>query len=298
MDVSDGVESAAAAAAAAAAEAAAKEAAAVRLRDSAAKGELSRWSVLALRHQLTAMGVAGGGSGLDQPALVDSYWQALVASGTQHDEARRRFLIAPSESDVPSLVRLWVSAVIGRPLPEDDTQLLGALRSGELLCDLINELRPGIVRRVTRYDEAMAMAENKRNAKLRENVGQYIDGCAELGLPSRELFMTADLFDGKDFRAVLRNVEGLSRLAQYAVPGFVGPFVGKRVVNAGPRPAHGRVPTAAPPSECAATTILPSPEHLVAASYAFSSSSASFFAAPVIDGAHTIPQPRVSALLQ
>ncbi len=56
--------------------------------------------------------------------------------------------------------------------------------------------------------------------------------------------------------------------------------------------------TAAPPSEWAATTILPSPEHLVAASYAFSSSSASFFAEPVIDGAHTIPQPRVSARRQ
>ncbi len=42
---------------------------------------------------------------------------------------------------------------------------------------------------------------------MRENVGQYIDACAELGLPQRELFITADLFDNKDFQTVLRNIE-------------------------------------------------------------------------------------------
>ncbi len=41
-----------------------------------------------------------------------------------------------------------------------------------------------------------ALHASKRNARMRENIGQYVDGCAELGLPARELFMTAVTLHG------------------------------------------------------------------------------------------------------
>ena len=40
--------------------------------------------------------------------------------------------------------------------------------------------------------------------------------------------MEPDLFDGKDTRAVMRNLEGLAKYAQDSVPGFHGPFCGKK----------------------------------------------------------------------
>ena len=53
---------------------------------------------------------------------------------------------------------------------------------------------------------------------MRENIGQYIDACAELGMNQRELFTADDLFEDKNMRAVLKNVEGLSRVAQVHAP--------------------------------------------------------------------------------
>ena len=65
--------------------------------------------------------------------------------------------------------------------------------------------------------------------------------CAELGVPQRELFLTADLFDGKDLRAVLRNLDGLARFAQEGIPGFHGPFVGKKVAATRKQAGHAGV---------------------------------------------------------
>ena len=72
-----------------------------------------------------------------------------------------------------------------------------------------------------------------RNARMRENIGQYVDACAELGVPQRELFITADLFENKNWAAVLKSIHGLARVAHYDVDGFAGPHIGIR--------KHGRI---------------------------------------------------------
>ena len=210
------------------------------------RAELYGWSAFALHHQLSAMGEAVGAEA-DKEELVAAYWTALGKQGKQHDEGTRRFLLMPSappptsseeepssraaaasaaQPEVEPLVRTWVACVTGSPLPEGPLQ--PALRSGELLCDLINALKPGIVAKVSRAEVLAAFGESKANAKMRENIGCYVDACAELGLPQRELFTTADLFEEKDMAAVLKNLEGLSRFAHDGIDGFVGPFIGKR----------------------------------------------------------------------
>ena len=42
----------------------------------------------------------------------------------------------------------------------------------------------------------------------------------------RELFITADLFEDKNWKAVLKNVHGLSRHCHSGVEGFNGPHIG------------------------------------------------------------------------
>ena len=197
--------------------------------EAAAQAELQAWSAVALQHQLGAMSESFPPDAT-QDELSSLLWAALGKAGKQQDEVARRFLITVDGTDNVALCRLWISAVTGMHFPPEYNDLQALLRSGEVLCDLINKLRPGIVGSITRYAEAAAMPDSKRNAKMRENVGQYVDACAELGLPQRELFITADLFDNKDFRAVLRNIEGLARYAQENVPGFHGPHVGKKAL--------------------------------------------------------------------
>ena len=107
--------------------------------------------------------------------------------GKHSDADARRFLITASEKPpVEEIARLWIACVVGSPLPEGS--LRAALRSGVLLCGLVNGLRRGIVPKVATDEQTASMAmESKRNAKMRENIGQYIDACAELGLSQREV---------------------------------------------------------------------------------------------------------------
>ena len=98
------------------------------------------------------------------------------------------------------------------------------LRSGTLLCALLEKIKPGAIKLKVASDEQLAtMAPNRANAKMRENIGQYVDACAALGLPQRELFITADLFEDKNWKVVLKNIHGLARYCHYDVPGFKGP---------------------------------------------------------------------------
>ena len=51
-----------------------------------------------------------------------------------------------------------------------------------MLCDLLNVFKPGLVPRVARAADMSGLHESKRNARMRENIGQYVDGCAWLDL--------------------------------------------------------------------------------------------------------------------
>lgn len=61
---------------------------------------------------------------------------------------------------------------------------------------------------------------------------RYVDACAELGVPQRDLFITGDLFENKHWQGVLKNIHGLARLAHYDVEEFRGPRIGIRKKNA------------------------------------------------------------------
>jgi len=195
--------------------------------------ELDSWTPYALAHQLKQMGQTADVS-VGQEALAERYWAALKAKGSEEDDVVRRFLLLPKSGgfsaggDVATeaTAKLWIAAVIGEELGEGD--LLPMLRSGEILCDTLNGIRSGLVPKVARSTDMVGLHISKINARMRENIGQYVDGCAELGMAQRDLFMTSDLFDNKDPRAVLRHFDALLRFVQEGVPGFVGPFAGKK----------------------------------------------------------------------
>eukprot|EP00048_Salpingoeca_helianthica_P009155 m.131312 g.131312 ORF g.131312 m.131312 type:complete len:769 (-) comp14792_c0_seq8:37-2343(-) len=86
----------------------------------------------------------------------------------------------------------WVGRVLGRPLP---ATLEDALRSGEVLCELMNRISAGSVLRV-HSDARMAF-------KQMENIGYFLDACHRYGVADADMFMTVDLFRGSNMKQVV-----------------------------------------------------------------------------------------------
>lgn len=97
----------------------------------------------------------------------------------------------------------WLQAVYGKALPGDTLQ--SALRSGEVLCVLINAIRPGAVK----------AHQNARLAfRQMENIGMFLKACREYGLADTDLFVTIDLFEGAHIRQVLACLTALKLRAE------------------------------------------------------------------------------------
>jgi len=134
----------------------------------------------------------------------------LCELGCEHDAGKRRWLVLQEEDSPATQARMWVEAVVGVPIAEPFHE---SLRTGEALCDLANAIRKGVIGKVARVT-GVEMSEMRRNAKMNENVGQYVDACAELGMPTHGLFMTADLYDeARSAETALRNVAALAKIA-------------------------------------------------------------------------------------
>jgi hypothetical protein len=122
----------------------------------------------------------------------------------------------------------WMAEVLGIAPPPEAADVEGHhallhawLRSGELLCELINKLQPGTISRVS--SSAMPF-------KQMENMSNYIEACVALGVPNQDCFHSVDLFEGKDLRAVVRNIHSLGRVAQ-RLEGFHGPTLGAKLAE-------------------------------------------------------------------
>jgi len=81
-----------------------------------------------------------------------------------------------------------------------------ALRSGVVLCRLVNKIEPGAIKQFTNMKKMHALLE-------RENINFYLEACWRLGMDSRDIFMTSDLYNARYMKSVLRNLTSLSHLA-------------------------------------------------------------------------------------
>ena len=98
---------------------------------------------------------------------------------------------------------MWIEGVLGesigaRSLQED-------LKTGEVLCRLVNTLKPGSVKKI---------AAGSMPFKQMENISQYVSACSALGVPAFETFQTVDLYENKNMMAVVINLHALGRAAQ------------------------------------------------------------------------------------
>jgi hypothetical protein len=95
------------------------------------------------------------------------------------------------------------------------------MKNGVFLCEVLNAIRPGAIRKI----ETSAMP-----FKQMENISNFLKGCRAFGVPEYDLFETVDLFEAKDLSVVLTCIFALSRTAQKN--GWNGPSLGPKASNA------------------------------------------------------------------
>ncbi|RKP20662.1 hypothetical protein ROZALSC1DRAFT_12431 [Rozella allomycis CSF55] len=143
--------------------------------------------------------------------------QQNIVSPTFHSE-KEAIPIKNNESHVfetEDEVKTWIAIVTGLELPNGD--LHSVLKSGEILCALINRIIPNSAK----------FTKSSMPFKQMENINQFLLACDRLGCPKQELFQTIDLYEKKNMNAVIDALYSVSRNAQKC--GFQGPFIGPKL---------------------------------------------------------------------
>ena len=147
----------------------------------------SEWSALALRRQLEY--VRGADAAVDISdgevaatgnvvELSKALWAAMKAKGLSFAEVRKLDVRggggggggAPPTKAEQAIC--WVECMTGLPLAGQSVH--SAFQSGEVLCDVVNRLQPGLITRVTRAAQSESMLAMRLAAKQRDNITRYL----------------------------------------------------------------------------------------------------------------------------
>jgi len=122
----------------------------------------------------------------------------------------------------------WLEAVTGLDLElpgnedgiKDQIDFGHALKDGIALCQLLNGITPGLVKKINTM---------KAPFKQRENIEFFLKACENYGLKSQDLFQVNDLYECKNLYMVVDCLYALGGMAQKK--GFDGPVIGVKVAQ-------------------------------------------------------------------
>jgi len=152
----------------------------------------------------------------------------MAYQGPAYGLSRECQLKSQSKFSLPRAVEAlkWVEQILGSsiesPHPEegirDQLDVAAVLKDGRILCELINVLSPGAVKRINTM---------KAPFKQRENLEMFLRACEEYGLRSQDLFQVNDLYEHKNLYMVIDCIYALGGMAQKR--GYEGPNLGVKV---------------------------------------------------------------------
>ncbi|XP_053109657.1 LIM and calponin homology domains-containing protein 1 isoform X13 [Hemicordylus capensis] len=99
----------------------------------------------------------------------------------------------------------WIEQVTGRNFGGKDFR--SGLENGVLLCELLNSIKPGLVKKINRLPTPIAGLDN---------IALFLRGCKELGLKESQLFDPGDLQDTSS-RATVKNPDCSRKLKNILV---------------------------------------------------------------------------------
>lgn len=108
---------------------------------------------------------------------------------------------------------------MGEPVPKGEYEDI--LRDGVVLCNLMNKLTPGCIKKIQ---------SKGTNFQLMENIERFQKAVKAYGLPQEEIFQTADLFERRNIPQVTLSLYALGRLTQKH-PEYNGPALGPKMAD-------------------------------------------------------------------
>merc|ERR1711916_191592 len=110
------------------------------------------------------------------------------------DSDLREKMAARYSDEDEALVRQWIEDVLGETLEAGCDNMMEQLKSGVILCNLMNALVPGSISKINKGKLAFHQIDN---------IGKFLTAASEAGLPSHDTFTTPELFESKMRSAVL-----------------------------------------------------------------------------------------------
>ncbi|KAF7275222.1 hypothetical protein GWI33_012069 [Rhynchophorus ferrugineus] len=111
---------------------------------------------------------------------------------------------------------VWINQVTGGSVNTagDMDNFYEVLKDGTLLCQLVNSIQSGIVKKVN---------NSKMAFKCMENINAFLEAARQLGVPAQETFQTVDLWERQNLNSVVICLQSLGRKAgNYGKPS-IGP---------------------------------------------------------------------------
>eukprot|EP00727_Mastigamoeba_balamuthi_P002017 m51a1_g11812 putative pleckstrin domain-containing protein (1706) ;mRNA; f:366630-372324 len=101
-------------------------------------------------------------------------------------------------------VKAWISALLADPVLFDacasGAAFVGALKSGIILCQIINKIKPGQIPKINFTTVAYLQ---------RENINNFLKACVKLGVPESDICDVSDLFEDRNPNMVLNTLQAL-----------------------------------------------------------------------------------------
>ncbi|XP_014375342.1 calponin-1 [Alligator sinensis] len=99
-------------------------------------------------------------------------------------------------------LRAWIETMTGRRIGDN---FMEGLKDGVILCELINKLQPGSVRK---------MNESTQNWHKLENIGNFITAISRYGVKAHDIFEANDLFENANHTQVQSTLLALASQAK------------------------------------------------------------------------------------
>jgi hypothetical protein len=116
------------------------------------------------------------------------------------------------EMQAVECVSLMVPDAGAKPSGKDEVHAW--LKDGTILCELMNVLQPGAIKKIN---------SSKMAFKQMENIGMFLKACEGLKMDKLDLFQTVDLYEATNMPQVISGILALGRKAHTLGKQGVGP---------------------------------------------------------------------------
>lgn len=128
--------------------------------------------------------------------------------------------------------RTWIEAVLEIELvpgadpntPLGERAFQESLKNGVVLCNLMNTIKPGSIKKIN---------QNNMAFKMMENIENFLRAAENYGCKKIDIFQVVDLYERQNMTQVVNGIYALGRVTQKN--GFMGPSLGPKEADSNPR---------------------------------------------------------------